>query len=178
MKKTNLFLINLFLLLFSGCGPSISGDLYLKNSPILKMEEFFNGNVEAWGIIQDRKGNMTRSFKVSMKGDFSGGAGKIYEEFLFSDGEAKTRTWVVNKNSEGSYQGKADDILEGASGKTYGNSLNWEYEMDLEVDGSTYRVRFDDWMWQIDNKVIFNRSYIKKFGIVVGELSLFMKKLN
>ncbi len=50
--------------------------------------------------------------------------------------------------------------------------------MDIIVDNSTYKVRFDDWMWQMNDGIIINRSYIKKFGITVAELTLFMKKLD
>jgi hypothetical protein len=50
--------------------------------------------------------------------------------------------------------------------------------MDLDVDGSTYRIRFDDWMWAMNDGVVVNRSYLKKFGFTVAELTLFMQKQN
>ena len=42
-----------------------------KNSkPILKIEKYFQGQVEAWGLLQDRKGKVTRQFKADMVGRF------------------------------------------------------------------------------------------------------------
>jgi hypothetical protein len=54
--------------------------------------------------------------------------------------------------------------------------MNWKYSMDITVDNSTYKVKFDDWMWQMNDGIVINRSYIKKFGITVAELTLFMQK--
>jgi hypothetical protein len=48
--------------------------------------------------------------------------------------------------------------------------------MDLNVDGSTYRVAFDDWFFAIDDNTLMNRSYIKKFGIVMAEVTIFMQR--
>jgi hypothetical protein len=48
--------------------------------------------------------------------------------------------------------------------------------MDLEVGDKTYRIKLDDWMWQMNDGVLINRSYLKKFGITVAELTLFMQK--
>ncbi len=54
--------------------------------------------------------------------------------------------------------------------------MRWNYVMDLPVDDTTYRIRFDDWMWVMNDGVLINRSYLKKFGITVSELTIFMQK--
>jgi len=46
----------------------------------------------------------------------------------------------------------------------------------LNVGNSTYRITFDDWMFLMNDDILINRSYLKKFGITVGELSIFMQK--
>ena len=48
--------------------------------------------------------------------------------------------------------------------------------MKLEVGGTTYDVTFDDWMYAMNDGIVVNRSYLKKFGFRVAELSLFMQK--
>ena len=47
--------------------------------------------------------------------------------------------------------------------------------MDLPVGDRTFRITFDDWMFRLNDGVLVNRSYLKKFGITFAELSLFMK---
>jgi len=48
--------------------------------------------------------------------------------------------------------------------------------MDLKVKDSYYHVTFDDWMFLMDEKNLINRSYLKKFGIKMAELTIFMQK--
>jgi hypothetical protein len=50
--------------------------------------------------------------------------------------------------------------------------------MQLPVKDKTYHFKFDDWMWQLNDGIVINRSYIKKFGITVAELTLFMQKVE
>ena len=54
--------------------------------------------------------------------------------------------------------------------------MRWAYQMDLDVGDNTYRITFDDWMFLMNDGVLINRSYLKKFGITVAELTLFMQK--
>jgi hypothetical protein len=48
--------------------------------------------------------------------------------------------------------------------------------MLLPVDGTTYEVQFDDWMYQMDDKVMLNRATMSKFGIELGEVLLSFRK--
>ncbi|HCQ71641.1 MAG TPA: DUF3833 domain-containing protein, partial [Rhodospirillaceae bacterium] len=68
------------------------------------------------------------------------------------------------------------DIIGTATGHTAGNAMRWAYAMDLDVGEKTYRITFDDWMFLMNDGVLINRSYLKKFGLTVGELTLFMQK--
>ena len=46
----------------------------------------------------------------------------------------------------------------------------------LEVDGSTWHVNFDDWMYLQEDGVLLNRSLMKKFGFRMGEVTLFFRR--
>ena len=63
-----------------------------------------------------------------------------------------------------------------ASGQTAGNALRWNYTLRLPVDGKEYEVQFDDWMFQIDERVVLNRATMRKFGITLGEVFLSFTK--
>ena len=54
--------------------------------------------------------------------------------------------------------------------------MRWAYQMDLPVGDNTFRITFDDWMFLMNDGVLVNRSYLKKFGFKVAELTLFMQK--
>ena len=159
----------------SSCGGS-QITTYKDTSPSMKFEEFFNGPIKAWGLVQDRSGKVTRRFDITMKGTWVGNEGTLEEHFEYYDGKTQDRTWKIKKISEGVYEGTASDIIGTAKGKTAGSAAQWAYTMDLEVDGTKYHVIFDDWMFQMNDGVLINRSYLKKFGITWGELTIFMQK--
>jgi hypothetical protein len=63
-----------------------------------------------------------------------------------------------------------------ATGQAAGNALQWRYTLRLAVDGKTYDVQFDDWMYLIDERVMINRAVMSKFGIRLGEVTLAFTK--
>jgi len=56
--------------------------------------------------------------------------------------------------------------------------LNWNYTLLLPVDGKVYEMQMDDWMFLIDAQTMINRTSMRKFGIEVGQVSLFFRKRN
>ncbi|MEH6452006.1 MAG: DUF3833 domain-containing protein [Psychromonas sp.] len=171
--KTLLLVMSLFLL--TACSAQ-KVDNYKDLGPQLLVDSYFNGPLEAQGIVLDRGGNVTRRFVVEMIGTWQGDKGTLEEWFVFDDGEKTTRTWTINKLGDGQYSGTAGDIVGEALGESGGFALHWDYQLDLDVDGDTYRVTFDDWLYQVDENVVINRSYIKKWGFTVGEVILVITK--
>ena len=56
------------------------------------------------------------------------------------------------------------------------SALQWVYRLALEVDGRTYNVTFDDWMYLQDSRVMLNHSVMSKFGFRLGEVVLSFRK--
>lgn len=149
---------------------------YEQTTPTFDVKTFFDGPLQAKGIVMDRSGKVTRRFSVELMGTWEGNKGTLAEWFVFDDGEKTERTWVIDKLANGRYIGTAGDIVGEAKGESSGFALRWDYQLDLKVDESIYRVTFDDWLYQIDDQVVINRSYIKKWGITVGEVILVISK--
>ena len=84
--------------------------------------------------------------------------------------------WTITRTGPNQYVGRADDVVGEAVGVSAGNALRWKYVLALPVDGKTYHVDFDDWMYQMDDKVMLNRSLMSKFGVSLGELTLSFTK--
>lgn len=164
------------LALLSACTKSDSLEYYKDVEPKLDLQTYFTGQIKAWGLVQDYRGRVTRRFDVDMVGSWDGDTGTLHETFKYYDGEDQMRVWTIKRTAENRYEGRADDILDKATGESSGNAIRWGYKMDLEVDGKTYRISFDDWMFLMNDGVLVNRSYLKKFGLTVGELTLFMQK--
>jgi len=169
MYKT--FLIALLTLLLQGCTTMDIASLS-KPTPELKIEEYFNGKVYAWGIFEDRFGKIRRQFQVEIDGSWDGTKLVLDEHFLYEDGERDQRIWTILPQGNGRYTGTADDVLGEAQGLSQGNALNWSYELDLPVGDSSWRVTFDDWMILQDGGVLMNRAYVKKWGLRIGSVTL------
>jgi len=163
------------LIMLSGCAGHNMAK-YKDQEPKMNLKEYFSGPIKAWGVVQNHKGEVTRRFDVDMVGTWDGDVGTLKEDFKYYDGEIQERIWTITKISDTKFEGRAGDILDKATGDMSGNAMRWAYRMDLPVGDKTYRITFDDFMFLMNDGVLINRSYLKKFGFTVAELTLFMQK--
>lgn len=163
------------LIMLSSCAAN-KIDYYKGTTPRADIKEYFNGPIKAWGIVQDWRGRVVRRFDINLVGEWHGDVGTLTEHFDYYDGEKQQRVWTIKKLPDGTFEGTASDIIDKATGRAEGSAVRWNYVMDLPVKDTTYHIRFDDWMWLMNDGVLINRSYLKKFGITVSELTIFMQK--
>lgn len=162
--------------LLSGCSQSVSE--YSNETPQLKLDQFFQGESRAWGVLHDWQGKQSVRFTAELCGNWQGNNGNLYELFYFSDGRIEQRHWQLQQNADGSVSGSAGDVVGQATGQLAGNSLYWEYTLRIPYDGDTLDVKVKDWLYLIDNENLLNRTTLHKFGITVGELTLSIQQQN
>ena len=151
---------------------------YQQNKPSFSLFDYFQGKTRGWGMFQDRGGNLKRQFVVDING-YTNDQGQLVleEDFVWSDGEKSRRVWTISKENDNHFIGKASDVVGEAKGMSAGNALNWKYDLNLPVDGKTYKVSFDDWMFLQPDGVLLNRAKMSKFGFNLGEVFISFKKL-
>lgn len=154
-----------------GCS-GIPVDRYRAETPSLDLKAYFNGAIDAWGMFQNRSGEVVKRFTVVIDASWQGDIGTLDEHFSWSDGTTTRRVWTITKMADGRYSGRADDVVGEALGESSGNALRWRYVLALPVDGKTVDVDFDDWMFLIDDRVMLNRSMMSKWGFSLGEVTL------
>lgn len=147
----------------------------------LELEEFFDGRLVAHGQFQDVFGTVRRQFVAEIEGDWDGERLRLVEDFTYEDGSTERRVWTLRKTGEETWEGTAPGVIGVATGEERGDRFNWRYTIDLPVpaaDGTTetVRVTFDDWMWLLSEDRLFNRAYMKRFGVDVGDVSIFFEK--
>jgi len=147
----------------------------------LNLEEFFVGELVAYGQFQDILGTVRRSFVVTINGDWDGETLTLVEDFVYEDGATEQRIWSLVKTGPDSWQGTAPGVIGVATGIEQDNRFNWQYEIDLPVpsaDGTveTIRVVFDDWMWLLSDDRLLNRAYVKRFGVDIGDVIITFEK--
>lgn len=165
----------LVFLLLAGCG-NVDVEAYRSQSPAFDLRQYFNGRVDGWGIVQKRSGEVIKRFHVLIEGRSEGDNVVLNEHFTYSDGTRQQRTWTIRPDGPGRWRGTAGDVVEEARGQNAGFALRWQYVLDVPVDGKTWAIRFDDWMYLLDENTLANRSYMTKFGIEVGQVTLFFRK--
>lgn len=153
-------------------------DDFAKTTPPMVLEDYFAGKTQAWGIFEDRFGNLRRQFSVDITGTWDGQVLTLDEHFLYSDGERDRRVWTIRKLGDGLYEGTADDVIGTALINSKGQAANFNYLIDLKVGDGTLRVRFNDWLWRQDADTVINRARVTKLGIDVGEASIFFRRVK
>ena len=181
MYKLSSFLTLFIILLFTGCSQTDMKE-FQNNTPKLDLFEFFAGETIAYGIFEDRFGNLKRQFRVNINGKIDNQILTLDEEFLYDDGEQAKRIWKIEKKIDNNqkiiYEGQADDVEGKASGSISGNALNWSYDIYLNIKGSDIKVHFNDWIYKQSEDLAINRAYVSKFGINIGSVTLVFLRGN
>ena len=175
MCKLSSYLTLFIILLFTGCSQTDMKE-FQNNTPKLDLFEFFAGETIAYGIFEDRFGNLKRQFRVNINGKIDNQILTLDEDFLYDDGEQAKRIWKIEKKIDNNqkiiYEGQADDVEGKASGSISGNALNWSYDIYLNIKGSDIKVHFNDWIYKQSEDLAINRAYVSKFGINIGSVTL------
>jgi hypothetical protein len=106
--KRLLMLSLLLMMQLAGCSADIAD--YRQQQPTLDIFQYFQGETQAWGMVQDRSGKQLRRFHVGINGDVVGDTLILNERFVYDDGEKQQRVWRIRRIAAGRYEGTAGDI--------------------------------------------------------------------
>jgi hypothetical protein len=166
----NLILAFFTTILLTGC-TNMKIEDFNDTKPEFIPQDYFNGKLRAYGLVKDRSGKITRSFKGTMIGSWDkNGVGKLEEFFIYNDGEKLERTWILKPTENKKFIATANDIVGPSSMIANGNTVMLDYVMRIPYNDSTIDISVKDWLHLQEDGVIINHSKMKKFGFVVGEL--------
>ncbi|HEY7884172.1 MAG TPA: DUF3833 domain-containing protein [Cellvibrionaceae bacterium] len=178
MLNTRLYRIatgTLLALFLSACaGTDIQR--YKGNQPAFILQEFFNGDLSAHGVVKNRSGEVTRYFNATIKATWENGIGTLDERFEFDDGEIQTRVWTLTPTADNTFTGTAGDVIGTGQGKLAGNALQLAYVLEIDYKGRKLALNVDDWMWRVDDTTVINNSTLSKWGFRVGSIQLVIEK--
>ncbi|MDA9100165.1 MAG: DUF3833 domain-containing protein [Rhodobacterales bacterium] len=155
-------------------GPSINDTNLSKLE--LNIEDFFVGKTTAYGQFQDRFGTIRSRFKVDIEGTWDGEVLTLVENFNYADQSTEIRIWKLKKTGENLWIGTAPGVVGDAIGEEKGDAFNFRYRLLVPFGKTTLLVTFDDWMWLLDEKRLFNRAYLSKYGVNIGEVLITFEK--
>ena len=171
-----LSLLSLIFVSYLSTGCAVSVKEYRDEKPVLNVESFFAGDLEAFGVVADRIGKVIKRFSCDMRGEWNGDTLALDEDFTWSDGSRQQRLWRLKKQPDGTFSGTADDVVGSAFGEVAGNTLHLVYDLAVPVDGSTTVLKVDDWLYLVTDRVLMNRSKLTKFGLTAAEVFLTIRK--
>ena len=151
--------------------------LYKNKKPFLDFRSYYTGPLKAWGVIQARNGRVIQKIDMDMIGSWQGDIGKLHEVIRYQDGSSEERTWSITYLNNDQYEGTTSNVIGKAVGSVCGNAANTKYKMKVPIGKKTIICDFDDWMFAIDEKNVMNRITMRKFGIKLAEISIFIQKL-
>ncbi len=169
-------------LLLAACTGKPSADDPNLSGRSLNLEEFFAGDLVAYGQFQDVFGTVRRRFEVQIAGTWDGETLRLVEDFVYEDGATEQRVWTLVKTGPETWRGTAPGVIGEAEGVEIGDAFNWRYTIDLPIPSAsgqteTMRVSFDDWMWLQTEDRLINRAYVKRFGVDIGDVIITFEKL-
>ena len=135
------------------------------------------GHTRARGLFEDRFGRLRRRFEVEMHGAWKGGLFVLDESLRYDDGTLETRTWMVTPTAGGRFTATCPDCLGLAHGTCSEGMVRTLYRFRLQLQSRVVIVDFDDRLYRIDDDFAVNRATMRKWGIRLGELTLFFERV-
>lgn len=141
--------------------------------PPFDLTRFFDGHTRAWGLFEDRFGRVRRRFSVDMHGRWDAGNFVLEEAFVYDTGEQEHRQWCITPRGGDGFTAKSADCIGEASGRSTRDGVHMRYRFRLKTEVREIDVTFDDRIYPVDATVAINRATVRKWGIRLGEVSLF-----
>jgi hypothetical protein len=159
----------------AACSPTVT--TYQDRQPKFVMNEYFNGNLCAWGIVRSRNNEVSRKFIADIKATATETTVELDEDFVFDDGELQKRLWKFNKIGQ-QWIGRAGDVIGEAVGEVSGDTLHLTYELAIQLDGDEVIVSMDDWLHLVDKKTLLGSTDISKWGFDVGRIDITIQQTD
>jgi Protein of unknown function (DUF3833) len=154
----------------------IDASISAPNAPLFELTHFLEGQTTAWGVFEDRFRKLRRRFTVEMNGHWQDRVFLLEERFIYDTGEVETRTWRIVPSSGGRFSATCSDCVGEARGHCTNDSVHMSYRFRLMLDKRSMVVDFDDRMYRMTDGTAVNRATMSKWGVKLGELSLFFQR--
>jgi hypothetical protein len=174
--KAGQYLIAALLTLMSTACSTVRVEDYAGQQPAFVPEVFFDGSLEARGILKDRGGRVTRRFTADIQAYWRDGVGTLEEDFLFDDGATDRRVWTLTPRGDGGYLATAGDVVGEGSARLAGNAMFLDYVLRVPYGADAIDLTIDDRMYLLTPDLLINESVMRKFGFRVGEIVLTIER--
>jgi hypothetical protein len=138
---------------------------------------FLSGHLTASGQFQNYHDGSTRGVRVDIHGAPVGGAFKLVEDTVYSDGEKQHRVWRFSKLSEGRYVGQRADLIGQANVVAHGNRIEIAYRARVPTkDGKIHDLNFKETFVFTPTGTADYQLHVSLLFVPVGDAHLTVRK--
>jgi len=140
--------------------------------PSFQPTRFFTGRTRSFGVMENRGGEPKQVVRTETNGRWEGDTLRLEQDLSLGESKPQHRSWRIRKLDAHRYEATANDIVGTVQGEAYGNVFHWSFTLAVSPGNPLANVRISQWMYlQPDGKTMVNHSTIRKFGIVVGQVT-------
>lgn len=170
MKFTTLTLL-LSLLVLTSCS-SIKPESFSNTAPNLDPVQFFGGHTHSAGVLEARSGKPSERITTKTVGAYADGVLSMKQDLFQENKNPTHRNFRLKLTDPHHVEGTGSDIVGTAHGHLYGNYFTWSFQLKIADKGLVKKVNMTQHMYLMpDGKTLIIRSIIRKFGIIVKEIT-------
>lgn len=140
--------------------------------PKLEPVDFFGKRTRSTGVLENKFGKPTARITTATEGHLKDGILYIEQDLNPEGGKKNHRSWQLRRVDEHHLEATATDIDGTARGLLYGNTFAWTFRLKLADRKFIRHVRMQQNMYLMpDGKTLIIRSVIRKFGIIVMQIT-------
>lgn len=168
----NSFLASLIIICFFTSCSTLNPTHFENGKPVLDPVKFFGGHTHSYGVLESPGGKPTEQITTTTTGVYANGILSIEQDLHPEKGKANHRSWKLKQIDAHHVESTANDIAGTARGELYGNYFTWTFRLKIANKGLVRHVRMHQEMYLMpDGRTLLIRSIIRKFGIIVKEIS-------
>ena len=150
---------------------------YANQGTPIDIRSALQGDMICEGVVYGPLGRVTSRFVADLHAGWEGTQGFMTEHFKYDNGSIQDRRWAFRVTSDdGSFEATAPDIIGTSYGRQMGSGVELNYAIRLPESSGGHILNGTDWMYQLENGTIVNRSQFRKFGIKLAEIVATIRK--
>lgn len=145
---------------------------FVDGQPKLDPVAFFGGHTHSTGVLEGCNGRPSNRITTKTSGVYANGILSM-EQDLFQENRKPThRTFKLKLTDAHHVDATGSDIVGAAHGQLYGNYFTWSFRLKIADKGLIQRANMTQHMYLMpDGNTLIIRSIVRKFGIVVTEIT-------
>ncbi len=161
----------LFLFVLTGCA-TLKPETFSSSAPLLDPVKFFGGHTHSAGVLEARSGRPSVRITTKTTGVYTNGILSIEQDLYPENGKQNHRSFTLKITDEHHVEGTGSDIAGTAHGALYGNYFTWSFRLKIAGKGLLQHVNMTQYMYLMpDGKTLIIRSVVRKFGMIVKEIT-------